>query len=85
MCPVCRGRGEVEAGITGGTVEFGPVLPGLDWRGNVVPTRASYPTKVRPNPAKTIWYLETNPFVELWGIAVCATCHGTGFFEGETH
>lgn len=64
MCPICRGRGEVDAGVTGGVVEYGPVTMGYDWRGNFVPTRPAYPTFVRPNKNALIrgevWYLETN-------------------------
>lgn len=92
MCAVCRGSGLVEAGITGGTVEYGPVLIGKDWRGRDVPTRSAYPTTIRPNPnavllvrtgnPKTdhtdIWYHSMNPLCELWGVAICAGCHGTG-------
>src|SRR4051812_40702600 len=82
MCPVCRGRGEVSAGVTGGVVEHGPVTMGYDGHGNMCPTRAAFPRWARPSPAALIrgevWYLETNPHCELWGIAVCATCRGTG-------
>lgn len=82
MCPVCRGRGEVAVGITSGVIEHGPVLMGHDWRGNPVPTRSSYPTRVVRNPDAIIrgevWYLETNPFCEAWGIAICGKCRGSG-------
>lgn len=82
MCPVCRGRGEVEAGITGGVVEYGPVLMGYDWRGREIPTRSAYPTRVTVNKNALIngevWYLERNPLCELWGIAVCGKCRGSG-------
>lgn len=86
MCPVCKGRGEVEAGITKGTIEFGPVLMGKDWKGRDYPTRSAYPTKIVPNPTalysnKEVWFLDTNPLCELWGIAVCARCRGTGMGE----
>jgi len=64
LCPVCHGRGEVAAGVTYGN-------------GHVA-------THVKTNPHaiglyREVWYLDTNPNVELWGIAVCGTCHGTGF------
>ena len=89
MCPVCLGRGEVSAGVTTGVKEYGPVYMGKDWRGRDIPTRAAFPTRVEPNPdalypadrytkAGTIWFLKRNPYVELWGIAVCARCRGTG-------
>lgn len=80
MCPICRGRGEVAAGISFGIVEHGPIYP--DERGR--PTRACYPTEYAVSPyawdsiAKDVWLLEDNPFGKLWGIAVCVTCHGTG-------
>lgn len=84
MCPVCRGRGEVEAGITHGTVEYGPVYDGFDFRGNTIKLKASFPTKVSVNPAawdsaaKTVWMLEKNLFGSPWGLAICVMCHGTG-------
>jgi hypothetical protein len=92
MCPVCRGRGEVEAGVSLGAVEYGPVTMGYDWRGNLVPTRASFPRGFIKNPKalvtvqtgnkatdhQDIFILESNSFGDLWGIAVCGACHGTG-------
>jgi hypothetical protein len=76
MCPVCNGRGEVEAGVTDGVIEYGT----RDHLGH----RSTYPTRVRVNPwaydAKIgdVWYVQTNPLVPLWGIAFCMKCHGTG-------
>lgn len=87
-CTVCRGRGEVEAGITGGTVEHGPVYEAIDWRGRHFPSLAAYPTTVRPNPdalyaatrysPQDIWFLDVNPLCKLWSTALCARCRGTG-------
>lgn len=80
MCAVCRGRGEVAAGITDMVVEYGPTY--FDSKGR--PSRACYPTRVRVNPeawdgrAETVWLVEQNSMHPLWGIAVCVSCHGTG-------
>ena len=85
MCPVCQGSGEVSAGVTTRIVQFGaPDEYGV---------RSCFPVEIAPNPdaldmrprhdSKSgrpgiIWILQANTFVELWGIAVCAKCHGTG-------
>jgi hypothetical protein len=92
VCPVCRGRGEVEAGISLGAIEYGPATMGYDWRGNFISTRQAYPAAYSVNPkamitVKTgdpkkdrddVHLLETNPFGALWGIAICGTCRGSG-------
>jgi hypothetical protein len=63
LCSVCRGRGEVDAGLT-----FGD--------GRVA-------VRVVPNPNalinNEIWFVEENPLVALWGIAVCGRCRGSGY------
>jgi len=73
LCPVCRGRGEVEAGLTTGKDYGAPDDEGV---------RCRFATQVFPNPAalinNEIWFLEENPLVKLWGIAVCGGCRGTG-------
>lgn len=95
MCPVCRGRGTVEAGVHTGVREYGPVLMGKDWKGRDVPTRSSFPTGIRPNPNALVtvrtgrvetdyldvWIWDENPLCELWGIAICGKCRGTGFVK----
>lgn len=79
VCPVCLGRGEVEAGITDCVIQYGP----KDHLGY----RSTYPTRVRPNPAawdariKDVWYVQENSVVPLWGIAICQHCHGTGMMK----
>lgn len=84
MCSVCEGRGEVSASITTGVVEYGPVYDGYDWRGNIVKTRAAFPTRVEVNPhawdkkIKSIWILDYNKFYPPWSTSVCISCHGTG-------
>jgi len=75
ICPVCKGRGEVEAGITGGFVKTGET----DEYG----ATGGHPTWVRPNPNAVdkqgrIWFLDINPLVLLWSTAVCQPCNGTG-------
>lgn len=87
MCAVCRGRGEVAAGITDMVVEYGPQYEAVDLKGRRFITRACYPIRVRVNPAawdrraKTIWMLEGNLFGSLWGLAICVRCHGTGMSD----
>lgn len=88
MCDVCRGRGEVASGITGGVREYGPTYEAFDWRGNKYPARAAFPTVVVPNPnalivdrrtgKKEIWHLDINPLCELWSLAICGLCRGSG-------
>lgn len=69
MCPICKGSGEVSAGITGGTI------------GN---QHSAHPTWIKPNVdaydsrINDVWIVRENPLVCLWGIAICITCHGTG-------
>lgn len=73
LCPICKGRGEVEMGITVGK------FCGYE---NGIPRREA--VKVYVNPAawdkkrETIWILEPNQYVPLWGIAICMECRGTG-------
>lgn len=62
MCPVCKGRGEVEAGLTYGNGHNAT---------HVVPNPAAMING-------QVWILQENPLVPLWGIAVCARCRGTG-------
>lgn len=78
MCPVCRGRGEVEAGVSTGAIESAPYYP--DHKGRLV--GRSEPTGIVKNPTALIngevWLLENNSFGPLWGIAVCGRCRGSG-------
>jgi hypothetical protein len=92
ICFVCRGRGEVEVGVTNGVIAYGEILMGINHKGESVSVRAQYPTRMEKNPnamvkihtgSKTtdyydIAYVETNPNVAGWGIAICGICHGTG-------
>lgn len=85
VCPICKGRGEVAAGITGNPVEYGPSYDTYDWRGNIYPSRAQYPTSCSINPDawdaknKCIWYLD--PPYNGWGIALCMHCRGCGMTD----
>ena len=74
VCPICKGRGEVSAGITGGFVQTGQ-----DEQGNPI----GYPTWVKPNPQaiinNEIWILDINKLCPLWSTALCGKCRGKGF------
>lgn len=71
LCRVCKGRGEVAAGITTGIREFGPSTIGFDWRGNQIESRCCEPTGYDVNPKaldrkiNDVWLLETNPHGKL--------------------
>lgn len=74
VCQVCRGSGEVAAGITGGFTQTGE-----DCNGNPL----GYPTYVKPNPNAVskggdISFTVINPLVKLWSLAVCQKCRGSG-------
>lgn len=76
MCPICKGSGEVSAGITGGIVYYGKPDRNRD--------KQCFPTTVKVNPKafdsriNDVWIVRENPLVYLWGIAICIRCHGTG-------
>jgi hypothetical protein len=91
-CFVCRGRGEVEAGVTTGVVAYGETFVGINHKGKSFSVRAQYPTRVEKNPNAMvkihtgskitdyfdIAYVEMNPNVAAWSTAICGTCHGAG-------
>lgn len=74
VCPVCMGRGEVEAGIE---------------VGKDVGTEGDRTLHaIGPNPAAIgahgeIWFLDVNPLVPLWSTAVCGVCRGKGFLRNQ--
>lgn len=78
FCPVCEGRGEVEAGNTTGR-SYGWV----DEHG----VSEAEATSIQVNRAawdrkhKTVWYLDFNQVVPGWSTAICMSCHGFGFVE----
>lgn len=78
-CPTCGGRGEIEAGLTGGFVVTGYAVSTRTGERQAL----GHPTWVRPNPAAVdphghIWFTRPNPVLPLWGLAICQGCHGTG-------
>lgn len=75
MCPVCRGRGEVEAGVT-----YGRPCGWVDDSGQ--PGGEAIRVEVNPSAwdreNKTIWFLDYNSTLPLWSTAICMVCRGTG-------
>lgn len=91
-CEVCKGRGEVGAGIEAPNPAFDA------WQqGGGIGDFLEGPRGVLPNPdaiddqhdylamlplADRIWYVRENPMLPLWGVALCMRCHGTGMTRG---
>lgn len=65
LCPVCLGRGEVEAGITEGDGKEA--------------TKVFVNPNAYDRKNKTVWFLDINPLCILWSTSLCMICRGVGF------
>jgi hypothetical protein len=70
ICPTCKGRGEVAAGISLGVKEH------MD--GSAEPKGYIVNPAAWSHAIQDVWLLDKNPHGKLWGIAICRHCHGTG-------
>ena len=79
ICPICKGRGEVEAGIT-----YGRNYGWIDDNG--VSEREAVKVEINPyaydKRNKTIWFLTSNSMHPLWTLAICMVCEGSGMVKG---